>query len=622
MPCEREIAAVSSAGALRLLLVADAAWCCDDSKRLGKGQIPISDRRTVIATPAADVSVKFRTKAGNLRLDSEAHLHISRPGKVALHSMALARELAVRSGDKPLLLLLLEQADEILRVTAHFMSVASMKAFMEERPQLRLEAMGIPPSTILEFEPTYSRDGMDADGAFEALLSRIQAEDGALFATHTEHFLSAPHIIVPLITHLSSLSAEENLKFPVQLKRIADQFRSILAMDESPLRIHKIEHNHLDTWADADGKRFAYLDGGVARIAGLPGQSPTAIRVGIYSVRAGDTSLETREGWDLQPFVVGDLIDKNTGVRMPEDDQIDLRRLGEAARYTLEALTGLRFLEANTNVDTLYCQGPLINQFVMYDEGEPHYIPFLREDFLTRVGITQEEVERLVTDIPARDGQRMWRQFMAIYGYIAARVYGHSVPILGVVERSAGSWLAGAVLDAAVGARIVNQSYRLKVIALLKKYGISDDFLFGCVLAAGEYITPVTIPKNQETRARPIWHSVVRNYPKPYATVLKTTDVSFPFRVEMNRAAQVDEKRIMRQLYHTARLLPRYAFPAGLDIVDKYAKVPDWLSRNVSARLAAAVLNRAMAEGDPRLIVQVRQLLAHTPRDFFYRPTN
>lgn len=77
---------------------------------------------------------------------------------------------------------------------------------------------------------------------------------------------------------------------------------------------------------------------------------------------------------------------------------------------------------------------------------------------------------------------------------------------------------------------------------------------------------------------------------------------------------------MLRLLYHTARLLPRYAFPVGLDIVDKYAKVPEWLSGNISARLAATVLNRAMAEGDARLIAQVRRLLSHTPRDFFYRP--
>jgi hypothetical protein len=88
----------------------------------------------------------------------------------------------------------------------------------------------------------------------------------------------------------------------------------------------------------------------------------------------------------------------------------------------------------------------------------------------------------------------------------------------------------------------------------------------------------------------------------------------------MNRAGKEREESVMRILYHTARLLPRYAFPVGLDIEDKYAKVPDWLSKNVSAQIAAKVLNRTIAEGDARLVTQVRKLLAHTPRDFFYRP--
>ena len=57
-------------------------------------------------------------------------------------------------------------------------------------------------------------------------------------------------------------------------------------------------------------------------------------------------------------------------------------------------------------------------------------------------------------------------------------------------------------------------------------------------------------------------------------------------------------------------------------VVDKYAKVPDWLSKNISARMAARVLNRTIAEGDARLVAQVRRLLAHTPRDFFYRPNS
>jgi DNA-cytosine methyltransferase len=80
---------------------------------------------------------------------------------------------------------------------------------------------------------------------------------------------------------------------------------------------------------------------------------------------------------------------------MDDDDQIDLRRLGEAARYTLEPLTGLRFVEANTDVAAVFSHGPLVNQFVMYDEGEPHFIPFLRDEFLAQAGICQADVESL-----------------------------------------------------------------------------------------------------------------------------------------------------------------------------------------------------------------------------------
>jgi hypothetical protein len=62
---------------------------------------------------------------------------------------------------------------------------------------------------------------------------------------------------VPLLSHLASLSAEDNLKFPIQLKRLSDQFRLIRENENCPLRLHKIERDHLNTWADAESKRYA-----------------------------------------------------------------------------------------------------------------------------------------------------------------------------------------------------------------------------------------------------------------------------------------------------------------------------------------------------------------------------
>jgi hypothetical protein len=598
---------MANGSALTLLLVVQGAWC-------------FSDRRSSITKSSADAVLKFRDRNGRLCLDRNARLVVAEGGKVYLQSGELAKDFAARYDNDTLLYVFLEQVDDAVRVTIHFSKEADLVALSEGRPELRIDAFGLPPYSVTEIEPSYSDGGVSANGIYDCLVARAQKADAALFAVHTDSFLKAPHIVIPLLSHLASLSAEDNLKFPIQIKRLSDQFRLILETKDCPVRIHKVERDHLNTWSDAQGKRYAYLDGGIAKIAGLPGTEPTAMRVGIYCVKPGEENMERREEWHLQPFVVGDIIDKNTGEPMDDDDQIDLRRLGEAARYTLEPLTGLRFVEANADIAAVFSHGPLVNQFVMYDEGEPHFLPFLKDEFLAQAGITEAGVERLIEEIPkGRNGKRMWRQFMAVYGYIMRRIHDLPVPFMGVVERGAGTWLAAAVLERAVGASIIKDDYRRKVMNILKRYGISDDFLFGCILAEGEYITPVAIQKNEQRRARDRWRPVVRQYPSPYATILKTTEVSFPFRVEMNRSAY-EQQNLLRLLYHTARLLPRYAFPVGLDIVDKYAKVPQWLSGNISARLAATVLNRAMAEGDARLIAQVRQLLAHTPRDFFYRP--
>jgi hypothetical protein len=616
---------MANGSALRLLLVVQGAWCFSDNSRAkratARSQIPLSDRRSSITKSSTDTVIKFRDRDGRLCLDRNARLIVADVGKVYLQSAELAKDFAARYDNDTLLYIFLEQVDDAVRAMVHFSKEANLIALSEERPELRIESFGLPPHSVAEIEPSYSDDGASATGIYDYLFAHAQKADAALFAVHTDSFLKAPHIVVPLLSHLASLSAEDNLKFPIQLKRLSDQFRLILETEDCPIRIHKVQRDHLNTWADAQGKRYAYLDGGVAKIAGLPGTEPTAMRVGIYCVKPGEENMERREEWNLQPFVVGDIIDKNTGELMDDDDQIDLRRLGEAARYTLEPLTGLRFVEANTDVAAVFSHGPLVNQFVMYDEGEPHFLPFLKNEFLAQAGITRADVEGLIEEIPkSRNGKRMWRQFMAVYGYIMRRIHDLPVPFMGVIERGAGTWLASAVLWRAVGANIIKDDYRRKVMNILKRYGISDDFLFGCILAEGEYITPVEIQKNEQRRARDRWQPVVRQYPSPYATILKTTEFSFPFRVEMNRSAQEQQQNLLRLLYHTARLLPRYAFPVGLDIVDKYAKVPQWLSGNISARLAATVLNRAMAEGDARLIVQVRQLLAHTPRDFFYRP--
>ena len=95
----------------------------------------------------------------------------------------------------------------------------------------------------------------------------------------------------------------------------------------------------------------------------------------------------------------------------------------------------------------------------------------------------------------------------------------------------------------------------------------------------------------------------------------------FHSRVEFNREFSTKKiHEVMKLVYHTSLLLPRYAFPVGIDIVDKYAKIPDWMSKGISAHLAANVFRYCLQEGDIGTLQLMRTLLSRSPRDFFFRP--
>ena len=476
-------------------------------------------------------------------------------------------------------------------------------------PPLRPSVYDLPPTSITK---------IDSEEIHAAVYGLVSGGDAELFGTTVQQFLTSPHIIVPLFAHVLSLSSKDNIDFPLLLRTTAEQIRSLL-IDPSlgPVRIKRIRRDHARLWKEMLGERIAFADGGMARISGVPSAEPLALRVGIYCVIPGETDLTVREDWELTPYVMGDIVRRVDDTEEPPDG----KRLQEASRYVLEPLTALRYLETHQGVRFLFLHGPLVNQFTQYDEGEPSYLPCLVPEFLQQFGLNQAAVTEALTGVPeTRRHTSLWNQFMAIYGVLMKRIFSSEIPIAGVVERTAGRWLAQAVLGQMVAERRMTEALSKRMMSIIERYQISDDFLFGCVLEEGEYLEPLHISKNAERRARDQWKEVVRQYPSPFATVLKTSSTSFPYRVEMNPAAVKDSEQLLRLLYHTSRLLPRYAFPVGLDIVDKYAKVPDWLSRGVSARITADVLRRALNTGDPKIVAQVRQFLARTPRDFFYRP--
>jgi hypothetical protein len=121
-------------------------------------------------------------------------------------------------------------------------------------------------------------------------------------------------------------------------------------------------------------------------------------------------------------------------------------------------------------------------------------------------------------------------------------------------------------------------------------------------------------------------------------TALKETDIGFPavsacyvhisettepVRVEFFSGLEgAQDSEAARRVYLYSRLLPRYGFPVGLDIVDKYAHVPAWLTRAYSKllkhHLGVSLQRGEISDQEMRRILVQAIYMSH--RDWIFRP--
>jgi hypothetical protein len=175
--------------------------------------------------------------------------------------------------------------------------------------------------------------------------------------------------------------------------------------------------------------------------------------------------------------------------------------------------------------------------------------------------------------------------------------------------------------------------------ALLDRLGYTDSLLLAMLLQPGEYSESWQIHKYEGLRRGdvslpgeagtsrvnfeplkpgPIGFPVVQGC---YVHVSHTTE---PIRVEV--FADLGENQIVeaaRRAYLYSRLLPGYGFPVGLDIADKFAKVPAWLT-DAYSKLIRHHLGVSLQTGQVS-DAQIRQILVQaiymTHRDWLFRPT-
>ena len=576
-------------------------------KVISKTLIPLAFEISIknITKPAL---LKFRDLEGNLIITEEASFGKYKDLFCIRPPQEYFEKIISHIKENDYFFVVLDGKSDAVTVVFDFPKKESdpLSEIEQSNPALRLMNYDLPPNSI---------SAIDSLQVASPLYRYLIGKDGELHSIEAQSFLSHPHILTHLFAHVSSIQSKDTIVFLEKIKIISDRLKDWLKP-----KIHKLERDHNQLWQEYYGNKISFVDGGVSRIISLPGIEPMGIRVGTYTVIPGEDDPEIRENWNMSPYVIGDVIGDKT-IFDDEDAYTDKKRLQEAARYIVEPLTILRkvLLEKPS---VIFLHGPLQNSFETYDEQRPFNIPGVNIDFLLELGIDQKLLESEFGYIPKSGSSRSyWNSCIPVYGHIAREIYNSDIPIMGIVERPVSSSLIREHLSCLVEEGIITDSTRRKIIKELQQLEINESLLFGCILEEGQFLEPIKVKKNVTRRAHPRWMEVIEKYPPVFSTMIKTSSNAFPFRVEINKKFEIKAtSSLMNLLYHTSLLLPKYAFPVGIDIVDKYAKIPDWLSKGVSAQLAATVFKRCIDKGDINLLSQMRTLLARSPRDFFFRP--
>ena len=416
--------------------------------------------------------------------------------------------------------------------------------------------------------------------------------------------------------------------------------------------IKKIEHRPKKFWNFKGKKKVYNIDGGQLSLS-VTGSATMGIRVGVYKVKPGDYSKE-REDYDDSSILTSNLVDRTGKSHYEEDEdfQLDYKKMLESSRMIMELAEVVKQSEGKgkwkdkpSKSDVIFLHGPIIFESSMYhltSDANISFSPF-KKDFCEKLLSHHPNYKLNIFKNRKKDEEKDIRTFIPLYCEIANYVKQSKIPTYGVVERS-GSKSPGAVTRAMIGElyqtrdrkrdlehrgidytwktkRVDGSNEGEKVLDVFTKYPLSDSNLFDLILDEGEYIQPIQLIKQfypKWPQKNPFIDRLHKFMPEPYVTYLKASEFKKPFRVEtLNVTDQYHDD--LDLTFHSAKLLPQYAFPLGLDTVDKLAKVPSWMRNSMRREYQMRMLRSLIDTGKKEYIeLGLKSLIPH--RNGWNRP--
>jgi hypothetical protein len=415
--------------------------------------------------------------------------------------------------------------------------------------------------------------------------------------------LREPHVLAEMMKLSLTQSSAAQKEFLEVLEGLAGAIREML---ENAGLIQSVEIDHRTMWSDVAGKPISFVDGGMANVSSL-GAEPVAIRVGSYNVIPGAAGQD-REAFQMEKQLVAELFDTTSSQGFFDDLFEDPSKLRDAARFCLEASAAVQCLGRDPKPAFLFLHGALVNPVSAY--ADEHFPSFSRKG-----------LELL---LPPDQRQRTGRdaKFVCVYLHLLKALENSGTNVASVVERASASVLVCTTLLQELGQSSVSPGASVLQDALhrIRDFRIPDSVLFHAILNEGEYLSPIAVDRNVEAKRPRYSFDVIGEYPKPKVTYVGVGQFAQPLRVEFFDEPPAGYGMCMRLVIHACRLMPNYAFPAGLDIVDKFAKVPNWMSRPIHSTMAVQLMKRAIDTGNPKMIESAKRMLCGTKRDWLFRP--
>ena len=404
-------------------------------------------------------------------------------------------------------------------------------------------------------------------------------------------------------TKSPSRKAQQN--FLNIITSVADIIKKICVSEKL---IFNVNYDGKKYWQEAKKYQACFIDGGVYS-SFLSSSAPFAIRAKSYIVKP-DEVLHKREVFEETVKFVGDLYDADTSLfdlsEDPYEDNQLLTKKKDAARITFETAAIVRHIFEKQKFEYCFLHGPLQTPIMPFSGPE---FPLFKKNV----------IKTILPFFKIDESSDLDRHFINVYLSSINYIKKSKYPIFGIVERTGSTIYLRNLLFVAQRKGLISEADYDKTIGLIKRYKINDGNLFEIILKDCQALRPLEVQKQIPSKAWGEWQNQMDSFPKVFVSYLRTNKNQAPIRVESLSFPKKLAKDF-EYILATSKLLPNYGFPAGLDIIDKAAKIPSWLGKTAKGYYLKYYLNLALQSKDPTTITTALKAISDGDRKWKNRP--